>query len=528
MKNRDDLLKQAPKLPDELKDYIHDEIRQHYMTYRRVKAGELDDSGFYRFPSGWAVECSACQVKTFIEKKDVLFIHKEEAVCPNCGMLVISLAEGRGRKNIRDRYCLMTFVPESFNRVWVLCLDYAFFDYTDITEAKSNCKVFELILLTPEGFHHWHKQNFYGLKKPKFIEFANPHDPRLKFQQNCGLPINIEFDYVNYESIFDTFLKYSAVDEYMKVPVLSEYNLSLIKYLENYCMYPCLEYITKAGFINLATSLVENGKKGKGLLNWKAKTFTEFFKISKADIKILQGFNPNSDEAGLFVRLFRKYPKLCREKIMTLMHCAEDVEMFFAFISELKTTPEKILNYLFKKRATASFQDYRDYVAEIIQLEYPLDDEDVIFPSDFLKAHRRTSKLILHKANKELDKKVMKRKEKLEFVCLANSRYIVSAPESATDIIFEGKELKHCVGSYVDSHIAATTNILFLRYKRKPGKPFYTIEVDKSGKVKQCRGMKNCGQTKKVKEFMETFEKHAIKAFKKNKKTKSSPQKAAV
>lgn len=41
----------------------------------------------------------------------------------------------------------------------------------------------------------------------------------------------------------------------------------------------------------------------------------------------------------------------------------------------------------------------------------------------------------------------------------------------------EGKALKHCVGGYADRHIEGLVTILFLRDKRRPGRPLVTIEM---------------------------------------------------
>lgn len=82
---------------------------------------------------------------------------------------------------------------------------------------------------------------------------------------------------------------------------------------------------------------------------------------------------------------------------------------------------------------------------------------------------------------KKLDKFNKKRKE-LFIDTLETSKYdhFIKLPQKPSEIIEEGMKLSHCVGSYTTSVCEGNTNILFLREKNNPDKPFYTIEVSSS------------------------------------------------
>ena len=87
-----------------------------------------------------------------------------------------------------------------------------------------------------------------------------------------------------------------------------------------------------------------------------------------------------------------------------------------------------------------------------------------------------------------------------------DKEYLIRFPETAAEILDEGKTLHHCVGGYVQDVIDGKTTILFLREKANPSKPFYTIEV-RDGSVRQVRGDRNCRVTYNVGVFVDTWKK---------------------
>lgn len=532
LNNREDLFSTLPELEQEHLVLLNDNIFEHYMTYRHVDRG-LDDSGFVELPAGTVCACSHCKEETYVLKKpeNKNFLkslkHNEETVCPICKQKVTAKADGRGRKNICDRYRLVIFIPVNFNTVWVRCYDWLFTDYTDIFEPHEWYSECERVLFTPDDAFHWELRVDYTEyitgKQGDYWQLLNkPHEPF----SNKGSFFNPGgYECVGLESVDETFLKYSACYDYLD----TRYNIgeaaSLIKYLEYYCKYPSLEYIEKAGFTQLAASLVEYGKKGRNCLNWKAKKFNEFFKLGKADINALSAINPDSDKTAEYITFTRKHPEMSGtvEKLYYVLGTRGTVEDINQILNALGCPVKKLFNYLIKTKTPAN--DYLDYVRQCVKLDYSINDERVMFPKNFQEAHNLATKASRVIADKETNEMIKKRKRLLTKFIFENERFIIIIPESAGEIIDEGETLDHCVGRYAEDHANGETNILFLRYKRKPDKPFYTIEMNDDGAVCQCRGKENCDQTKKVEAFVEEFEKFAKKAAKR-KNVKKSKEKS--
>ena len=69
---------------------------------------------------------------------------------------------------------------------------------------------------------------------------------------------------------------------------------------------------------------------------------------------------------------------------------------------------------------------------------------------------------------------------------------MIIVPQLIADIVKEGNALHHCAGAtdrYFDRIKQQETYICFLRKTEEPDKPFYTIEVEPGGTIRQHRGM---------------------------------------
>ena len=70
--------------------------------------------------------------------------------------------------------------------------------------------------------------------------------------------------------------------------------------------------------------------------------------------------------------------------------------------------------------------------------------------------------------------------------------YMVVVPTGIMDVIREGKALHHCVGKqerYYDRISRRESYVLFLRRRKDPEKPYYTLEIEPDGTVRQKRTM---------------------------------------
>ena len=73
-----------------------------------------------------------------------------------------------------------------------------------------------------------------------------------------------------------------------------------------------------------------------------------------------------------------------------------------------------------------------------------------------------------------------------------NEEYMVIVPQNLIEIVVEGNTLHHCVGSserYFERIMHRETYICFLRRVNEPEVPFYTLEIEPGGTIRQHRSM---------------------------------------
>lgn len=183
-----------------------------------------------------------------------------------------------------------------------------------------------------------------------------------------------------------------------------------------------------------------------------------------------------------------------------------------------RMTPQQIQNYVSRqqaegykgKTAKAVIEQWDDYLQMLKRLGRKTDDEMMYRPRELKRRHnecveeihrqrirdemKRDAKKRAAEARKMRERfpgaeKILKEiKSKYEY---AGDQYLIKVPKSLTEIIMEGQALHHCAGAtdrYFDRIMQRETYICFLRRASDPKTPYYTIEVEPGGTIRQHRG----------------------------------------
>ena len=156
----------------------------------------------------------------------------------------------------------------------------------------------------------------------------------------------------------------------------------------------------------------------------------------------------------------------------------------------------KKLKYVMKNGINA--WEYTHYLGLLKKLEYTI-DESYMFPKDFRKADDRVSEewnAILDAKKlesmseqsgliKQISDGLRKMPDIKEFLN-GSEGLLVYVPESAKDLLDEGRKLHNCIGSYVDRIAEGKTLVFFVRRLDAPNDPFVAFEYV-NGDVVQCR-----------------------------------------
>ena len=168
---------------------------------------------------------------------------------------------------------------------------------------------------------------------------------------------------------------------------------------------------------------------------------------------------------------------------------------------------QQIMNYV-KRQQKESYPDasaesvlnqWEDYMRICEILKKKTDDEMVYRPRELKRRHdeavaereEREAELIADEYSEkyaEAESVLREIKEKFEYT---GEGFFIKVPDRIVDIVVEGRCLHHCVASsdrYLERMKNHETYICFLRKAAEPDTPFYTIEVEPGGTIRQHRG----------------------------------------
>lgn len=304
-----------------------------------------------------------------------------------------------------------------------------------------------------------------------------------------------------------------------------------------------IEYLSKGRFWNLLKDTVERTEYPVyqntyyGPLNLRADSIEEMFLIRDRQkinrIRDEQGGNDMvrwmqySDEIG---------KKISRETVrwMTANRIRpEDIRELEEYMS-----PQQIMNYIIRQQAEQYpgkkpkevLEEYKDYINMCEACSKNMKDEMVYRPRELKRRHDevvvdRQQMQILRELDTNTEAKekyaeemrqkfpkaegILKEiKSRYEY---ENEEYKILVPDTMIDIVKEGRALHHCAGSserYFDRIESRETYICFLRRKEAPGIPFYTIEVEPGGTIRQHRSyLDEEPGIEQIREFLKEWQK---------------------
>lgn len=180
-------------------------------------------------------------------------------------------------------------------------------------------------------------------------------------------------------------------------------------------------------------------------------------------------------------------------------------------------SPQQIVNYIKRQQkeqypaytANAVLEQYEDYLSVCKATGKDLTDEMVYRPRELKRRHdevvvdqqqmqilremsrngeqREAYAQEMREKYQTAEQTLQEIRERYEY---ENEEYKIIVPQTLMDIVLEGRALHHCVGSserYFDRIEDRETYICFLRRQSAPGVPFYTIEVEPGGTIRQHR-----------------------------------------
>lgn len=291
-----------------------------------------------------------------------------------------------------------------------------------------------------------------------------------------------------------TLLRQSAFDLWPELPT------SMKNYLEIERMNPAIEMLARIGMFRLAKGIIDE-KYDVRLLAQGETELAKMLKLDKSRLKRLGEMNGNVCHLK-WMQLEKLANTIWPDQMLKALGEEEILPSGFGFLdSPIRYV--KCYNYI-QKQATLmgdtlhqALITWRDYLNMADSLKMNTKNDQIARPKDVKHAHDELvlikQKAGLEKQARQIEKKwpkVNKQLPKLKKFGFTDGDYTIVVPEEVLDIVREGTLLGHCVHTcdyYFDRIQKDESYLFFLRKSDRPDMPWYTLEVEPSGNIRQKR-----------------------------------------
>lgn len=283
-----------------------------------------------------------------------------------------------------------------------------------------------------------------------------------------------------------------------------------------------LQNCVDAGLYRLASDLIDmmhrKDKEKAEIIDNRYGSLRKALGIGKDDLPFLRTVNPKAADLRLYRRLRAEHRPLEPQSFRMLCDDIaprtqkELLSLPLTVYAEMRYISEqhKKMNHAsWNNTLSATAEDWMDYIYNARLLQYDLTDRAVMMPQNLEHAHNAAVEIVesIDEKNGYRFPQIAEQEEPYNrLYAIANRTLFIRAPHDHQEIIDEGKGLQHCVATYAKRIAAGETVILFVRRRKEPDEPYYTLNIDpEDGHMIQCRGLRNCGMTDDVKNIVNTL-----------------------
>lgn len=479
------------------KDWIRKKaIKDHFIFYKYKKHIE---KGF----------CSCCNAEVDVSGMEIRNNYKD--ICPKCKSRITFKSSGKIKTLRSDRAYVQMIQP--YPRGYAIRYMYATMYYLRSEYWAPKIKV------------HEYRRSIHGNATHKDYAWD-----KYKNKTYRWVPTVSRWWYEDEAVLYPRNLKYIPNAEMLKQITKEGEEISLSRWCERMTRGSIYEKLANAGFKKLLSQYISDYGKPD------CDNSTELHKalrIDKMRLKRLKAMNGGKSELD-WLRTEKEQNTIWPDEMIKLFSDSAYSPRYFDFIDAYMTYPQ-IWEYLKKQyKAYGYTWDYtiscwRDYMNMAAKLKIPMIERNYK-PKDVRIAHNEVLDMLQGKDIENEAKRIDRKWRKLKKVYPSLAKYEykgkdyqIIAPKSTGDIVREGMILKHCVHTcdyYFDRISTNESYILFLRKAADPKQPYYTLEVEPSGNIRQKRttGDRQNDDFKDAKEFLARWQRAIQKKLSKEDK----------
>ena len=514
------LMDRVPALPDDFEDWLKAEIFPDDFLYIRRQGKKTEYT------------CTACG-KTGARKIKARV--GEETKCPRCGaavkvrslnrkykpqtaniVIMQTMTVPRKKKDILDE-----FLPDKEvyveRQLEVECR---------ALEGKKELRIYEYLrAIVPKG-EYWGKV-YYGEYldgTPKDQSFYDHNPKNRRWKDSYLYPNNLR------EVLPAAGMEHSGIDILARKRILINVDFFIVKYPN----MRWIEYLIKAGLYRLVQDIVNDGiyYRKEHTVKESGRSLQECLILDAAGVNRMKQLNGGWATLQWLRAEYRLKMKITQETLQFLTeNRISPWDDIAAKMLSLFGSPNKMANYIRKQMDKTGYASstvmntWNDYMDMCRRLKRQTDIEMVYKPKDVFLAHdeclallkredagRRAAEVRKKLPEAEINMQMMT--DKYEF---ADDEYRIIVPQCIEDIIVEGGTLGHCIDRtdvYFDRIQNRTSFLVFLRKAERPDAPWYTLEIEPGGTVRQKRTVGNTQRDADVKAFtpfLREWQKHVLR-----------------
>lgn len=159
-----------------------------------------------------------------------------------------------------------------------------------------------------------------------------------------------------------------------------------------------------------------------------------------------------------------------------------------------------------KGKGKNGITEYNDYLRLAMEMGYPLDHKDALYPKNIKASHDDLQKKYKQAKSELVNKGIKATANKLMKYQYESDGLIIVPAQSNEELIAESKALNHCVRTYAKKVAEGKTGIMFIRKSEAPDVPYVTLELN-GKKVIQVRAEHNNVPAPEVSDMVRRWEK---------------------
>lgn len=511
------MLATLPEIPWDIHKRIlaccHDDV---FLWITNTKESRVFPGGVKEMVPIQRVRCDSCGGEYSVDGREMK--HKKMAACRCCGRTMqIYNTQYSARRVWRARTFLLS-QPDN-NAVWVRRM-VVYFNFENHNANLDICPG-DIWWTDGASAKHWKKKYFFK---------DNQWDSRYIMCQSNDISKGMTAStgyyqprvYAAWERTFEHDLR-----KVMKSGWIKKYDKGCnfyweVKFWESCRRYPMAESLIKTGWADALASYLDGSDGGycnHQHLKIHSKTYYGVFGLTKNELALIHGrkdtFTDVNEAVGwkkaglqITARNLQMVSALSTYRVQDILK-EHGLSRSLKYLRQQTRRITGKYDGVISPRVTSDWIDYLD-MAQKAGMNLAI--ESVLYPLDLKRRHddlvaerARLARLDhLKDARRQIEEEAADLESRFSIEQIMQKikktyqydgeKYLIRVPDGAKSILEESRYLDHCIqrGTRYFERIATRESyILFLRKKDDPNTPWYTLEVEPGGTIRQKRSYNN-------------------------------------